>query len=351
MAIPERDANILTALRKTVYWDMKDELWTIIEEEVAKAGGIRSTKGAVQTILLTGMQKAARGFGGDRSAAGRYAAQQRWAGHTPQQGGGMGRGGAMQETSQMRGQRAGVGGGQPQGPQVDVIANTPEEAIEALQQGKTVAFTELGRVNTLIDKLREFAQNAKKTGKKASLNLCQISIPGTNLFCGASLKDETGAPMPREKMPQLAGHPRKGSPADDEERFPKGKDGQVDLGKAFEEHLKERGIAVRTMDVPAATLKASQGQLDSAKVASLMEEGVLEGIRERGWSIYVSSDGYVIDGHHRWAATVGADAKDGSLGNTPIRVTVLDMPIQEVLKEANVYTEGMGIKAKGMATF
>lgn len=348
MTIPQQDANILTTLRKTVLWDLSDDLWTVIEEEVAKAGGIRKTKGAVQTILQTGMRKAARGFGGDRSAAGRYAAQQRWMGHTPQRAGGMGRGG-MQETSQMRSRGAGPAGGQPQGPQADVIANTPEEAIEALQQGKTVSFTELGRVNTLLERLRQFAQDAKRTGKKASLNLCQISIPGTNLFCGASLKDETGAPMPREKMPQLAGHPAKGSPADDDSKYPKGEDGQVDLGKAFEEHLKERGIAVRTMDVPAAALKASQAQLDSAKVASLMQEGVLEGIRERGWSIYVSSDGYVIDGHHRWAATVGADMGDGSLGNTPIRVTVLDMPIQEVLKEANVYTKGMGIGAKAMA--
>jgi len=348
MAIPEADAIILSTLRKTVYWDLSDDLWRTIEEEVARAGGIRQTKGGAQTIIQTGLEKAGRGFGGDRSAAGRYAAQQRWAGHTPQQGGGMGRGG-MQETSQMGNRAAGPAGGQPQGPQADVIANTPEEALEALQQGKTVAFTELGRVNTLIDKLREFAQNAKKTGKKASLNLCQISIPGTNLFCGASLKDENGAPLAREKMPQLAGTPRKGSPADDETKYPKGKDGQVDLGKAFEDHLKERGIAVRTADVPAASLKASQAELDSAKVASLMEDGVLEGIRERGWSIYVSRDGYVIDGHHRWAATIGADAKDGSLGNAPIKVTVLDMPIQEVLREANVYTKGMGIGAKGMS--
>ena len=63
-------------------------------------------------------------------------------------------------------------------------------------------------------------------------------------------------------------------------------------------------------------------------------------------SIFVSSDGYVIDGHHRWAALVGIDAKDGKLGGTPIKVRVINMPIKQVLTEANAFTSVMGIEAK-----
>jgi ParB-like chromosome segregation protein Spo0J len=61
--------------------------------------------------------------------------------------------------------------------------------------------------------------------------------------------------------------------------------------------------------------------------------------------IYVSRDGYVIDGHHRWAAAVGADSRDG-LGDLKIRVQTIDMPISEVLLVANAFTEEFGIKRK-----
>jgi hypothetical protein len=63
-------------------------------------------------------------------------------------------------------------------------------------------------------------------------------------------------------------------------------------------------------------------------------------------SIFVSSDGYVIDGHHRWAAMVGKDSKDGKLGDNKIKVRVINMPIKQVLADANAFTSAMGIEPK-----
>jgi len=40
------------------------------------------------------------------------------------------------------------------------------------------------------------------------------------------------------------------------------------------------------------------------------------------------------------------DSKDGKLGQTPIKVREIDMPINDVLKEANAFTSVMGIEAK-----
>jgi hypothetical protein len=54
--------------------------------------------------------------------------------------------------------------------------------------------------------------------------------------------------------------------------------------------------------------------------------------------IFVSRDGFVIDGHHRWAGKIGVDLADGQQGDTDIRVVVIDAPIMEVLQLAIDYT-------------
>ena len=265
------------------------------------------------------MQKA--GFGGNRSEAGRYAAQQRWKNH--------------QKTQPQQAQ-----------PKAEVVASNPDEALNALREGKTVQLGSVEEINTLIEKVHEFAQAAKKKGEKAKLNLCQVSVPGTNLFCGESLKGEDGKPIPREKMPQLAGKPKKGSPVDDPKKFPVDESGEVNVGDAFVKHLAEKGIATKEGSIPAAQLKASQSELKGPNLAFMMSPEGQKAVKLDSNSIFVSSDGYVIDGHHRWAALVGLDSKDGKLGQTPIKVRVIDMPINDVLKEANAFTSVMGIEAK-----
>jgi ParB-like chromosome segregation protein Spo0J len=62
--------------------------------------------------------------------------------------------------------------------------------------------------------------------------------------------------------------------------------------------------------------------------------------------IFVSKDGYVIDGHHRWAAQVARDYEDGKGGDLNMKVRVVDMPIMDVLKEANSWADDFGIMPK-----
>jgi len=315
---------VLDMVRATELRQLPDSVWDQIVAEVEKAGSIQATGGTAGRVLVDAIQKA-QGFGGNRSEAGRYAAQQRWKNHQKAQP------------------------GQPQGGapvKADVVTDDPKEALDALRQGKTVSMGSVDEVNTLIADIHAFAQEAKKKGEKVKLNLCQVSVPGTNLFCGSSLKGEDGQPIPRDKMPQLAGKPKKGSPVDNPDKFPVDEAGEVNVGDAFVKHLAEKGIETREGSVPAAQLKASQSELKGANLAFMMSPEGQKAVKLQENSIFVSSDGYVIDGHHRWAALVGLDAKDGKLGGTPIKVRVINMPIKQVLTEANAFTSVMGIEPK-----
>jgi len=135
----------------------------------------------------------------------------------------------------------------------------------------------------------------------------------------------------------------KGTRAD---AMPKDKNGEVNVGELFRQRLESTGVSVEDAEVPAAKLKASQNELKGANVGFMMSPEGSKAIGLDDTRIFVSSDGYVIDGHHRWAAQVGLDASDGSLGDRTMKVTVIDMPISEVLDYANNYADEIGIAPK-----
>ena len=211
-----------------------------------------------------------------------------------------------------------------------------DEAVQALAGGRAVELETAEDAYTLVDRMYEFTQEAQAKGEKApNLDLCSVSVPGTNLFCGDNIGIE------RAEMPQLSGQPRPGSPADS---LPKNDRGEVNIGEAFTDRLSEMGVDVSDRTVPAASLRASQKELVGANVAWMMNNGEKIGLSEG--RIFVSSDGYVIDGHHRWAALVSLDARDGGLGDVPINVQQIGMPISQVLQFANEFADEIGVMPK-----
>ena len=74
MRLPQADRLVLKALHSDALQVMSLLEWIGVIKQVAAQGGIRNTTGYAQVAL----QKA-KDFGGDRGAAGRYAAQMRWA--------------------------------------------------------------------------------------------------------------------------------------------------------------------------------------------------------------------------------------------------------------------------------
>ena len=90
-------------------------------------------------------------------------------------------------------------------------------------------------------------------------------------------------------------------------------------------HLKKNGILVQKRKVKASTLRATQKDFNKDKIV-----GAISKIKTLGTAkpLIVSSDNYIIDGHHRWLA-----AKN--VGGT-IDVMQADVKVKELLK--NVYS-------------
>jgi hypothetical protein len=177
---------------------------------------------------------------------------------------------------------------------------------------------------------------ASKASKGEDFNLCQITVPGTNLYC------DNNQGIPREEMPQFKGKPLPGTPSED---LPKDKNGEVDTEPLFKKMLKEKGIKTVESELPSDKLKATQSELVGSKVAG-MTKALEEDPNNPGITapIYVSRDGFVIDGHHRWAAVTSAAIKAGKPTN--MKVIVVDMDIKDAIPMCNKFAEEQGIAAK-----
>jgi hypothetical protein len=197
------------------------------------------------------------------------------------------------------------------------------------------------QISTIVDKLAELGKQAKEKGEQApNFNLCQVSIPGTNLYCDGNKGIERG------DMPQFKGTPQPGSPAD---KLPKDENGEADTEEFFKQMLNKQGIKVsKPAAVPPDRLKATQSELVGVKVAGMSK--VLENPNHPAYGkitapIYVSNDGYVLDGHHRWAAVVAHNAANPK-NQIPMNVRVIDEPIEPLVKRSNAFAEKMCIRAK-----
>jgi hypothetical protein len=215
-----------------------------------------------------------------------------------------------------------------------------DSAVRLIQNGKYhIKMDRPDEVSTLLDRLQAIGDDAYKKGEKAPLyDLCRVTVEGTNLFCPSPKVED------RINMPQFAtADPVPGSMADN---LPRNAKGEVDLAPAFFDHLRrDRGVVVtEDVTVPASHLRASQNQLNGAKVAGMM--GAMERGQMPPGSIIVTSDGYVVDGHHRWAATVGRGLEGGG---EDITVTRIDADIVTVLEWANKFTRDNGSLPKAAA--
>lgn len=174
-------------------------------------------------------------------------------------------------------------------------------------------------VATMVDALAGVLRDSEFSG---IVNLCDVSVKGTNLFCS----DSKG--IPRAKMPQLQNR-------------------QQDVTEEWKQSLIDEGIRVTDETVKAHTLKATQSQLRAglvAEITKLMEKGQVPDTR-----IFISRDNYIIDGHHRWAAKVCLDLLDGRLGDVTMPVSRIQLSIEELLERANDFARLKGIPQKSAA--
>jgi len=197
-----------------------------------------------------------------------------------------------------------------------------DDAVKALAQNRQVELNQPREVATLLDKLGKVAADMEAKGEKApDFDLCNVSVAGTNLFCAESHG------IPRAKMPQLTKQQTQDFIAD----------------------LEKRGFKVSKGTEFAAHLRATQDQLIGYKVAGIA--GAIRNnpdVGERG--IVINRDGYILDGHHIWAAKIGVDAADNILADDKkMNVTRVDVGIIQLLHLANQFTGKGGRKGMGDA--
>ena len=227
-------------------------------------------------------------------------------------------------------------------PVQDINSEMPQADPETFSGGSDIPDgiqpEELNQFNTDIKKVAQIVTKAKENGQPIpDINLCQITVPGTNLYCDDNLG------IPRDDMPQFKGKAIAGSRA---ASMDADAGGEVDTEPVFREMLQQKGIKTLQTEVPADKLKATQKDLVGGKVIGMM--GALEKDPNHPKitaPIYVSRDGYVIDGHHRWAAIVAYNAQHPD-NQIQMKTTVLDMDIKDAIPMANKFAEDMGIAAK-----
>lgn len=196
--------------------------------------------------------------------------------------------------------------------------------------------------NTLL-LLKLIVDDAVRQGVQApDYNLCKLHLHNTHLFCQGN-KD-----IPRIDMPQLKGKPVPGSQADG---LPRDKRGEVDVTNNFIKYLEEaRHYAITLETVPAASLKATQNELVGSKVAGIwaaIQDPTSESYRSiMDEPLVISQDDYVLDGHHRWAAAVARAIEQGNLMGLQLKVKRVNVGIDQLVKDANQFTQEFGIKAE-----
>lgn len=155
---------------------------------------------------------------------------------------------------------------------------------------------------------------------EGAVDLTKLSVDGQKVFSEGNLG------ISREDMPQI---PKKHR-------------------EQFLDETRARGVQVTDESVDPRTLIPTQSEMNAVNVAG-MRASMLDGsFPMTGQRILVSSDGHVLDGHHRWAAlTAIAYERPG----TTIDVTRVNMPIRDLLVSAADFNDRMGIESRGLGDF
>lgn len=101
-----------------------------------------------------------------------------------------------------------------------------------------------------------------------------------------------------------------------------------DAIRTFRKELRARGVAVTRERVAAKDLKPTQAEMNKRIARNIIKSSKSDVAEISRYPIIVSSDDYVLDGHHRWLATHLLDK------NHEMAVHRVDLPIRKLLAAA-----------------
>lgn len=148
-------------------------------------------------------------------------------------------------------------------------------------------------------------------------DVTEISVEGTLLF------GDEGMGIARKDMPQI----------------------DAKLRPQFLSDLASKGIKTTEEDIDPKTLKPIQKEISGSRSGAIYNAYREQGEIPDQQRILISKDGYVIDGHHTWAASV-AFAFDNPSAKLP--VYRLDISGKDALDASLEWTKSKGIEGQAM---
>lgn len=90
----------------------------------------------------------------------------------------------------------------------------------------------------------------------------------------------------------------------------------------FINFLKSKGIIVRNIRVPAKSLKMAQGEYNRDKTGDMISNSV---VITNDRPIFISKDGYILDGNHRFIAHINQPTASKYITCTELGLDILDL--------------------------
>jgi hypothetical protein len=178
-----------------------------------------------------------------------------------------------------------------------------------------------------IERARYIATQIRR-GIQTAADVCNLSPP----VCEGNLG------IPRSQMPQFTEAPLSEMLASDDAGERLKARAAIEVGgdprnplsvfDQFVERLKSEGVRFTRTQIPVGELKATQREIQAAKTFGMADAFLRGRFRPQDAEILVSSDGHILDGHHRYASLLTAHPE--------IKMNVLrvSMPMREFLSES-----------------
>lgn len=131
---------------------------------------------------------------------------------------------------------------------------------------------------------------------------------------------------------------------------------EINMEKQFRGSLEEAGYEIIEEEIPVTSLKPIQGELKGEKVVSMYGTLAAAQVDPANYEkqaarllepIYVT-DGYVIDGHHRWAAQCVYDIANGKGADATMKTRTITkkgkpVPVDEIIEFSNKFQKDIGL--------
>jgi hypothetical protein len=131
---------------------------------------------------------------------------------------------------------------------------------------------------------------------------------------------------------------------------------EVNFEEKFIQALKNAGYEVDDVEVNPSTLRPIQTEMQGSKIAGMYSTIAAAEVDPKTYGSEAArlkapiftSGGYVIDGHHRWAAMIGADMANGRGADMRMKTRNIkkggkDVDIDEMVAFSNAFQHAMGI--------